>query len=678
MERDFDRHLRKKRQALDLLLNANRSLVAKYGFAVLISFVGIGVLILLKPLFTDTAPPLVTLTLSVAVAAWWGGLGAGMLATLICVVMAWGILVPPPGFSPPNTAEQVRIMFTGISGMLISVIAWRMHQTLGSLRGVARRLGDELDERRRVEEALTEQSHQLRESEQRLRAIFDFAALGIVEINRESRVINANPRFLQFLGYRMDELQGRTLHELTAPEDRERSIHFNERIQQGGPAIDDYEKRYLRKDGSRIWVHVTVSFIRDADGRFVRAVGTVEDISTRKRVEEERERLLDELAAEQARWKSIVEAIVDEVWICDREGRISLINLPEITHLSLNKFESLPMEQVMEKVDVFTLDGKPRSPEQAPLLRSLRGEVVRGVEIMRDRRTGRSRHRQYSAAPTRDPSGAITGAVTLVRDVTEQYEALQAVQQAREDLARSNRDLEQFANVVSHDLQEPLRMVTSFGQLLVSGYRNQLPEQARQYMEFMIEGASRMSDLIRGLLDYSRIESKKEEMGVVGTDLIVKNVLSNLKIAIESGHATIELSHLPKVYGNPTQLHQLFQNLIANALKYCKPDVPPRISICADRQGPDWFFSVTDNGIGIDPHYFDRIFVMFQRLHTPEEYSGVGIGLAICKKIAERHGGRIWVDSTPGVGTTFYFTLPVLQESEPAPEERKRELAGFP
>ena len=226
------------------------------------------------------------------------------------------------------------------------------------------------------------------------------------------------------------------------------------------------------------------------------------------------------------------------------------------------------------------------------------------------------------------------------------------------ELARSNHDLEQFAYVASHDLQEPLRMVAAYTQLLAEKYKGRLDEQADKYIHYAVDGANRMQTLIQDLLAFSR--AGKEGMALAPTDCntLVEAALKNLEAAIHDGQATVNYGGLPTISANGGQLQQVFQNLIGNAIKFRGAD-PPVIDISADQVGEDWLFAVSDNGIGIAPEHAENIFVVFQRLHTREEYSGNGIGLAICKKIIQRHGGRIWVESQAGQGTTFKFTLPV-------------------
>jgi len=228
------------------------------------------------------------------------------------------------------------------------------------------------------------------------------------------------------------------------------------------------------------------------------------------------------------------------------------------------------------------------------------------------------------------------------------------------DLARSNGELQQFAYVASHDLQEPLRMVASFTQLLAKRYADKLDDDAREFINYAVDGAKRMQTLISDLLSYSRVGTQGKTFELVNCDAVLDRVLKGLKLAIEDNGAVIAREPLPAVLGDSIQLSQLFQNLLTNAIKF-HGEKPPLVQISAEKNGSTCKVSVCDNGIGISPDHADRIFVIFQRLHTKTEYPGTGIGLAICKKIVERHRGRLWVEPSQGGGSTFCFTIPVAQ-----------------
>jgi hypothetical protein len=217
--------------------------------------------------------------------------------------------------------------------------------------------------------------------------------------------------------------------------------------------------------------------------------------------------------------------------------------------------------------------------------------------------------------------------------------------------------------VASHDLTEPLRMITSYLELLNNRAQDKLGAEEREFIGYAVDGARRMRTLILDLLAYARVDTRSRPLGPVDCERVLEVVLANLKVAVTESGAVIEHEPLPTVEGDNIQLAQVFQNLVGNAIKF-RGNAPPKINIGARRNNGEWLFHVKDNGIGIDPKNFSRIFVLFQRLHTRQQYPGTGMGLAICKKIIERHGGRIWAESKPGEGTTFFFTIPVRNEVE--------------
>jgi signal transduction histidine kinase len=252
----------------------------------------------------------------------------------------------------------------------------------------------------------------------------------------------------------------------------------------------------------------------------------------------------------------------------------------------------------------------------------------------------------------------------LQREIEERKRAELQLEETLQELERSNEELQRFAYVASHDLQEPLRMVTSYLQLLVRRYGDRLDGDAQEFIDYAVDGAARMKQLINDLLAYSRVKTHGKEFQTTDAEEIVEDVLSNLSVLVEETDAVIGYDSLPQVRADPSQLRQLFQNLIGNAIKFHGQE-DPEVRISAQRENGAWLFSVADNGIGMDEKFQDRVFVIFQRLHTDDEYPGTGVGLAVSKRIVERHGGEIWFESQPGEGTTFYFTIPDEPETTP-------------
>ena len=328
----------------------------------------------------------------------------------------------------------------------------------------------------------------------------------------------------------------------------------------------------------------------------------------------------------------------------DYEGRITNVNLTDLKMMGYTAEEMIG--QFMWN---FNIEGEMARKQ---ILAKLAGTLPPGRNLERTyrRKDGTTFPVLIEDRLILDEQGEIKGIRCTIQDITDR-------KRAEEELARSNKELEQMAYVASHDLQEPLRMVTSYVQLLARRYKGKLDGEADEFIGFAVDGAARMQQLINDLLTYSRVGTKGREFEPTDCEIILEQALENLQIAIEEKNATVTHDPLPTVLADSVQLGQLFQNLIGNAIKFQGPE-SPHVHVSASRNENGWVLSVRDNGIGIAPEYAERIFVIFQRLHTREKYPGTGIGLAVCKKIVERHGGRIWVESKPGKGAAFYFTLP--------------------
>lgn len=294
----------------------------------------------------------------------------------------------------------------------------------------------------------------------------------------------------------------------------------------------------------------------------------------------------------------------------------------------------------------------------AILERIRRGDRVDHYETKRRAKSGQILDISLTVSPVRDTKGRIVGASKIARDITEKKIAERAIIQQTERLARSNAELQQFAFIVSHDLQEPLRTIASFSELLRRRYSGKLDEQANRYIDLVVASATHMGDLIRDVLSYSRTVAQNTfPVTPTSSKLLVEWAIENLSSRIEESGAKIECDELPVVEVDKSAFSQVFQNLISNAIKYRSNGTVPHICIRAETSESEHMFSVTDNGIGIAPEYQNGIFGLFKRLH-PREYEGTGVGLALCKRIVENHGGRIWVESDPGKGSTFRFTIP--------------------
>lgn len=415
------------------------------------------------------------------------------------------------------------------------------------------------------------------------------------------------------------------------------------RVAIAGGAPFDTSFRIVRPDGGVRHLRAAAVVIRDVDGVPLRMVGVNWDV-TSERVTEmalvESKALLDLFV----RHAPVAIAMFDtemrylqtsEQWVTDYK----LTGQPLIGRSHYEVFPDIPERW------------------KAIHQRVLAGATERCAEDPFPRASGGTVWLQWEARAWHHGDGTVGGLVFFTQDISARKYMEQLLETRKERLERSNKDLEQFAAAASHDLQEPLRAVSGCAQILQTQYKGQLDPAADALIGHIVDGASRMRALITGLLTFSRVSSHGEPFRMTDSAEVCRSALANLSASIEESGAVIEMQSLPEVQADPSQLAQVFQNLIGNALKY-RSKAPPVIRISASQNDEDWVFCVQDNGIGIESVYFEKIFALFQRLHTRDEYPGTGIGLALCQKIIERHRGRIWVESNVGHGTIFFFTLP--------------------
>jgi PAS domain S-box-containing protein len=492
----------------------------------------------------------------------------------------------------------------------------------------------------------------LRESEERYRRTFELAGSGVAHIGLDRKFIRVNRRLCEILGYPEHELIGMTGRQISHPDDLDIINAQRPKLYAGEIDRVRVEKRYVRKDGSTVWITFSMVVERDEAGRPMYEIAIFDDITERKRADEA-------LRDSEERFRSLTQLSSDWYWEQDAEFGL--------------KFMSRRMGE-KTGLDAAAYIGRKRWDQPALNLTEAdwaahraqleRHEPFRDFEMERQNPAGGTRWISVSGEPIFDAGGRFTGYRGVGSDITARKQAEAELKRAHDDLAqkaeelqRSNAELEQFAYVASHDLQEPLRMVSSYTQLIAKRYGDKLNDEAKEFMHYIVDGAARMKQLIEDLLAYSRVGTKGKEFKPVSVEAPLRKAISNLHAAIEESGAAVTWDPLPTVDADEVQLAQLFQNLMGNALKFRGAAVP-RIHVAAADQDGEWHLTVADNGIGIEPQYYERIFMLFQRLHTMGEYPGTGIGLAICKKVVERHGGRIWVSSTPGEGSQFHFTLP--------------------
>jgi PAS domain S-box-containing protein len=354
-------------------------------------------------------------------------------------------------------------------------------------------------------------------------------------------------------------------------------------------------------------------------------------------------------------FRELLEAAPDAIVIVDGGGLIRMVNRQTETLFGYPRSELLgsPVETLMPERFRSGHVGERLGYQAHPRTRPM----GIGLELFGRRKDGREFPVEISLSPMKSDGQPLV--ISTIRDITARKQVEERLRAAAAELARSNAELEQFAYVASHDLQEPLRMVASYTQLLARRYKGQLDQDADEFIEFAVDGARRMQELINDLLTFSRVGTRPLELETLTTGRVVDQVIGDLAGAIGDTHASVTRDDdLPTLRADRTQLRQLFQNLIANGIKFHRPGEAPRVHVSATREPMAWRFGVSDNGIGIEPQYLERIFALFQRLHSRADYPGTGIGLAICRKIVERHGGQMRVRSEPGHGTTFEFTLP--------------------
>jgi PAS domain S-box-containing protein len=361
---------------------------------------------------------------------------------------------------------------------------------------------------------------------------------------------------------------------------------------------------------------------------------------------------------------SVVEGTTDPIYVRDLEGRFYLANsaCARVFGRSVDQVLGRTMRELLPNDSYDAVAQSDREVVLAGATRTVE-EVAEIDGVMRIFLT--------TKGPYRDADQKTIGTMGVARDITERKRSEERLVKTAKELKRSNDELQQFAYVASHDLQEPLRMVASFTELLAKRYKGRLDSEADEFIEFAVDGCNRMQALIRDLLAYSRVGTSGKALHKCSSEDALNNALVNLRATVEASGAVVTHDPLPVIWTDDKQLTQVFQNLIGNAIKYRSGEVP-RVHISVTKnQANEWIFSVGDNGLGIDPQYFERIFVLFQRLHGQNEFEGTGIGLAICKKIVERLGGRIWVESQAGKGSTFYFALPEVPQA--ADSDTRRE-----
>jgi PAS domain S-box-containing protein len=440
------------------------------------------------------------------------------------------------------------------------------------------------------------------------------------------------------------------------PADRDRVERtIDETLESCGEYEEEYRVR--NAEGEYRWIVARGHVECDEDGTPRTFPGAVADITDRKRAEQALQRHKRQL-------ETLFEVLPVGVVVADADGRHVDANE---TARELWGGAAFDAEDVAEyaRYDGWWADtGEPVAPEEWTLARVLDGEEVTEPDVYEIETAGGERRTIMAhGMPVRDHTGAVSRGVITQTDITERREYQHKLEETVSKLETSNERLEQFAYAASHDLQEPLRMVSSYLRLIENRYADAFDEEGEEFLAYAVDGADRMRNMIEGLLAYSRVETGGEPLEPIELDDVLEDVLETLQVRLGETDAEITAASLPRVEGDGEQLRQLFRNLLSNAITYSGVQ-PPRVRISAERRGPRWKISVSDEGIGIHPDETERIFEVFHRLHSRTDYAGSGIGLALCQRIVERHGGRIWVDSELDEGSTFSFTLPAAEAEE--------------
>jgi PAS domain S-box-containing protein len=502
-------------------------------------------------------------------------------------------------------------------------------------------------------------------TEAHFRAVVDTAKDAIISANSSGTIIYANPSTAELFGYTAAELTGQPLTILMPERFRQAHVAGLHRF------LATRESRVLgkrlelmgqKKDGTEFPIELSLThWATEHDTCFT---GIIRDISERRRAE-------NAIRRSDERFRLLVSSVQDyAIFMLDPHGYVSTWNE------GARKIKGYRQEEIIGKhVSVFypseeVQQGKPQAD-----LRAARRTGRLEDEGWRLRKDGSRFWANAVLTPLFDVEGNLYGFAKVTRDLTERKRMEEELRRSRDELevrvqertaelaqlnaelSRSNEELQQFAYIAGHDLQEPLRTVTNFAQLLEHEYQASLDQEALKFLHFIVDGADRMRALIQALLSYARVESQGDTFKNTDCNAVIEGVLKSMEATIAESGAVITRGKMPTVLSDATQLAQIFQNLLANAIKF-RGTEPPRLHIEVKERAGAWLFSVEDNGIGIEPPYTSKIFLIFQRLHA-KQYAGTGIGLAICKRIVERHGGKIWVESEPGQGSTFFFTIPM-------------------
>ncbi|MEL7670220.1 PAS domain S-box protein [Methanobacterium sp.] len=493
----------------------------------------------------------------------------------------------------------------------------------------------------------------LKESQKNYKTLFELSPTYTVLLGLDGTIKNFNKKTELFAGMPREKLIGIPFTELDFVPEVEMNAHV-ERISKlaKGELVEPFESRIVEPNGKIHWIEVHSTLLKKGNEPHGILV-SCNDITERKKTE-------NALKESEEKFRQIAENMGEVFWVIDpKTGEVIYVS-PVYQWVWGRTCQSL-YENHESWIEAIHPGDRDRTVEMIWNGFDNADEAKDGFEYRVIKPDGKIIWVWMQSFLIRDESGEISRIVGVASEITGYKKAEQEIKALLDELKRSNEELQQFAYVTSHDLQEPLRTIASFTQLMERRYKGKLDEDADEFMDYIVDASVRMKQMIMDLLEYSRVGTKQEMYRTIDIESKLNDVLVNLNDLIERSRAEITHDSLPVVFGDESQLLLLLQNLITNAIKFRKENEPPRIHISAvkDPEKNEYVFSIADNGIGIEEQYFGRIFTIFQRLHTREEYQGTGIGLSVAKRIVERHGGMIWVESEFGEGSTFYFTIPI-------------------
>ena len=478
---------------------------------------------------------------------------------------------------------------------------------------------------------------------------------GLVMVDNNGSISYANPRICEMIGYSKDEIIGRSLSDFL--DDKNRSVLDDQLKRRKKGEREPYELEWLTKKGERIITIMSPQVVYDDEGNFSGSFAVITDITERKHAERQLIETNETLLA-------IINSSPPAIFSLDVLGNIITWSPSAEKIFGWNHDEAAG--RFIPIVPDIYMDEFRKNFRNI-----LKGKWLTGHETRRQRKDGSLIDVSISAAPLRGMNGEIIGGLEIIDDITHRKEAEENLKKAMLELEKKNKELEHFAYIASHDLRQPLRLISGYIELLAKRYIGKLDSDAEKFISRSIDGVKQMEELIKDLLDFSLMDTQNEKVQRINCVDVLEKALLNLQEDIRDNDAEITYDPLPEVTINELQLLLLFQNLIGNAIKF-RGKKQPKIHISASQNSSEWIFSVKDNGIGIEPDFHERIFIIFERLHTRDKYPGTGIGLATCKRIVERFGGRISVDSEPGKGSVFSFTIPMKKGAGAAKNGSKK------